>query len=152
MNRNDELQDLRDIYQIALQRTDLDGPGKAAFLEAWNANQQRKHEREQRADERKQQRFETVMGFFALIALLSATVWLAQAGHAWIAVALIPPMVVVVAKFLGRPVTASEATLIGSGVNGAFRGLRQTMNGAGPQPAPAVGSTPTGGPGGPPVV
>ncbi|MEW2401990.1 hypothetical protein [Streptomyces sp. NPDC046862] len=152
MKRDQGDQDLRDIYQLALQRTDLDGPGKAAFLEAWNAHQQRKHEREQRADERKQQRFESVMGFLALIALLLAVVWLAQSGHVWVAVALIPPTVVVVAKFLGRPVTTSEANLIGSGVAGAFRGLRQTMNGPAPQPAPVASSAPTTGPTGPPVL
>ncbi|MFF4543696.1 hypothetical protein ACFY1J_05525 [Streptomyces sp. NPDC001406] len=151
MNRGQRDQDLRDIYQLVLQRTDLDGAGKAALLEAWNAREQREHERAQRADERKQQRFETAMGFLALIALLLATVWLAQSGHAWVAVALIPPMVVVVAKFLGRPVTASEASLIGSGVSGAFRGLREAMNGAASQPAPAAGSVPTNGPAGPPV-
>ena len=144
-------QDLRDIYQLVLQRTDLDGPGKAALLEAWNAREQREHERKQRADERKQQRFETRTGFLALLALLLATVWLAQNGHAWVAVALIPPMVVVVAKFLGRPVTASEASLIGSGVSGAFRGLRQALNGVAPSPASPTGPVPTNGPAGPPV-
>ncbi len=151
MKRGKRDQGLRDIYQLVLQRTDLDGPGKAELLEAWNAREQREHEREQRADERKQQRFESVMGFLALIALLLATVWLAQHEHAWVAVALITPMVVV-AKFLGRPVTASEVSLIGSGVRGAFRGLGQAVNGAAPQPASAAGSVPTDGPADPPVL
>ncbi|GGZ89949.1 hypothetical protein GCM10010371_57310 [Streptomyces subrutilus] len=151
MNRGQRDQDLRDIYQLVLQRTDLDGPGKAALLEAWNAREQREHERAQRADERKQQRFETLMGFFALIALLLATLWLAQGGHTWVAVALIPPMVVVVGKFLGRPVTTAEASMIGSGISGAFRGLRQALNGAPPQPAPPPGSVATNGPAGSPV-
>ncbi|MFC4506645.1 MULTISPECIES: hypothetical protein [Streptomyces] len=151
MNRDRGDQELRDFYELLIRRADLNGPGKAALLEAWNAEQQRKHERLQRADEWKRQRFETVMGFLALIALLLTTVWLTQKGHEWVAVALIPLTLVVVAKFLGRPVTASEANLVGSGVTGAFRGLRQSLTGAAPQPGPAVGSAPITGPASPPV-
>ncbi|MEV7526790.1 hypothetical protein [Streptomyces sp. NPDC091371] len=143
MNRDRGDQELRDFYELLMRRADLDGPDQAALLEAWNAEQQRKHERLQRADDWKRQRFETVMGFFALLALLGATVWLAQNGQEWIAVVLAVLSLVVVGKFLGRPVTASEANLVGSAVTGAFRGLRQNLTGAAPQPAPSVGSPPT---------
>lgn len=127
MKRDRRDQELRDFLELLERRADLKGPAKAGVLEAWNAEQQRTHERLQRADEWKRQRFESWMGFLALVALLLSIVWLAQNGHEGLDAALIPLTLVVVAKFLGRPVTASEATLVRSGVTGVFRDLRQNL-------------------------
>ncbi|AKL70582.1 MULTISPECIES: hypothetical protein [Streptomyces] len=149
MKRDRRDQELRDFLELLERRADLKGPAKAGVLEAWNAEQQRTHERLQRADEWKRQRFESWMGFLALVALLLSIVWLAQNGHEGLDAALIPLTLVVVAKFLGRPVTASEATLVRSGVTGVFRDLRQNLAPA--QPAPAADPVPTAGPASPPV-
>ncbi|MFF2548050.1 hypothetical protein ACFVUY_36565 [Kitasatospora sp. NPDC058063] len=152
MKRHHEDQHLWDFYQLVLQRADLDGPGKAALLEIWSSDQQRRHEMQQLAHARAQQRFETVMAFLALASLLSATVLLAKGGQTWVALALIPPTVVVVAKFLGRSLTSAEASLAGSGVGGVTRVLQRAMSGAPPQPAPAVASSaPAAGPGSEPA-
>ncbi|MEV7595794.1 hypothetical protein AB0O91_00205 [Kitasatospora sp. NPDC089797] len=153
MRRHQRDQGVWDVYQLVLQQKDLDGPAKAALLERWDAEQQRKHERQQDAAARAQRRFEISAAVFVMISGLSAQVLLVRANQPWIAVALIAPLVVLVAKFPGRPVTKSDISMVALGIGDAFQSMRQAASSS-PPPPPAVATAspaPSLGAGGGPV-
>ncbi|MFB7383877.1 hypothetical protein, partial [Kitasatospora purpeofusca] len=138
MKPNREDQGLWDFYEHVVKRTDLDGASQATMMEVWNAERQRQHERKQLLH----QRFDSMLAYVAMATVLGVAYLLAKDGDTaktWLAAALIPPAVVLVGKFLNRPVTQLEANMVSAGTNGAFGAFRRTLGASPPQPAAAAG-------------
>ncbi|MFH8386960.1 hypothetical protein ACH4E7_39610 [Kitasatospora sp. NPDC018058] len=130
-----------ELLELLLRRPELDDVTRAAILEAWDAEQGRRHERWLVTADRRTRYVEALTAFLALVMLVLTGAILAEQGHEWVAVALFGLIVAVTALFLGRSTGSAETGLARAGLMGALRGL--FGSGGGAQQPQAVSPLPT---------